>query len=396
VDRPQSTMLLLDRSEDTVSPALHFCTYQALVNDLLELRDGNIITLEQKGKSTDILLNEKDELWVKFKHMHIADVLGGLKEYLDLIKARNPNVSKLANGGGGGPSMAEMGALVKSMPEYQKQLDLYSQHTLMAQKCMRAIQARDGSLLNMVNDVEQTLATGFDQEGKPLKLSAVVEEMMDYLVCDDDDLKLRLVLILVATQQHKGLPSQDLDRVLVAAGLKPEEKKVVQTLQKLLGKPQPSTDSPAAAAGVAHGKKTGTSWGFTSKSLFKSSSSKAAEAASPEPFDYPSSRFTCPLKSLVEDLVAEKLSKADFPPMPGQKDISGARPAAQSVRRNPGWSSKKPAFAGARSFVFMAGGITNAEMHFVSAVSEASNKEIVLGGTSILTPVAYLDALRSL
>jgi hypothetical protein len=46
--------------------------------------------------------------------------------------------------------------------------------------------------------------------------------------------------------------------------------------------------------------------------------------------------------------------------------------------------------------MFIAGGVTFAEMHFVSAVSEASNKEIVLGGTSILTPAAYLDGLRAL
>jgi hypothetical protein len=67
-DRPQSAMLLLDRSEDTVSPALHFCTYQALVNDLLEPRDGNVITLEQKGKKTEVLLNEKDEVRVRADH----------------------------------------------------------------------------------------------------------------------------------------------------------------------------------------------------------------------------------------------------------------------------------------------------------------------------------------
>jgi hypothetical protein len=141
-----------------------------------------------------------------------------------------------------------MGALVKSMPEYQKQLDLYSQHTLMAQKCMREIQARDGSLLNMINDIEQTLATGFDQEGKPLKVSAVVDEMMDYLMTGDVNLKLRLVLILVATQtQRKQLPPQDLDRVCVAAGLAPEDKKVVQTLQKLLGSTQKQPAASAAA-----------------------------------------------------------------------------------------------------------------------------------------------------
>jgi hypothetical protein len=32
-ERPQGVLLLLDRSEDLVSPALHFCTYQVVELD---------------------------------------------------------------------------------------------------------------------------------------------------------------------------------------------------------------------------------------------------------------------------------------------------------------------------------------------------------------------------
>ena len=49
-----------------------------------------------------------------------------------------------------------------------------------------------------------------------------------------------------------------------------------------------------------------------------------------------------------------------------------------------------------RSLIFVAGGVTFAEMHFVSAVSETANKEIILGGTSLLTPSKFLAALREL
>ncbi len=155
--------------------------------------------MEVKGKKQDVILSDKDELWAKFKHLHIADVLEGLKAFLDEIKAKNPAVSQLGNKGGEAPSMKELGVLVKALPEYEAQLARYSQHHQLAQRCLRIIQARDNTLLNMINDVEQTLATGSDQEGAPLQLPTTIDAIIDFLMTDDVMLKLRLVLVLVAS-----------------------------------------------------------------------------------------------------------------------------------------------------------------------------------------------------
>ena len=38
--RPQSMLFVVDRSMDPVAPFLHEFTYQAMVNDLLEVEDG--------------------------------------------------------------------------------------------------------------------------------------------------------------------------------------------------------------------------------------------------------------------------------------------------------------------------------------------------------------------
>ena len=62
---------------------------------------GNLIEYKWESKTKKTLLNEKDDLWMQFRHKHIADVLTGLKEYVDDIKKRNPTAVKLAGGGGG-------------------------------------------------------------------------------------------------------------------------------------------------------------------------------------------------------------------------------------------------------------------------------------------------------
>lgn len=38
--RPRATLLITDRSMDTVAPFLHEFTYQAMANDLLPIQDG--------------------------------------------------------------------------------------------------------------------------------------------------------------------------------------------------------------------------------------------------------------------------------------------------------------------------------------------------------------------
>ena len=105
-----------------------------------------------------------------------------------------------------------------------------------------------------------------------------------------------------------------------------------------------------------------------------------------------------PLKAIAEGLATDKLSATDFPPVAGQ-DLSagGAKPAAQSVRAK-GWGSaaKKLAFTGGRSLIFIAGGITHAEMQAAAEVSAATNKEVIVGGTSLLTPAGYLTGLAAM
>lgn len=333
-------MLLLDRTEDHVTPPLHFCTYQALVNDLLDVRDGNIITIKSKdGNSKDVLLNEKDELWMKFRHMHIAEVLGGLTEYLENIKARNPQAVKLASGDDG-TTIQDMGKFVKAMPEYQAQLDVYSQHLQIAQACMSHIQANGQSLLNLITNIEQTLATGFDENGKTVRLPLIMESLVDEMTTDDVQLKLRLVLILIASQREK-MNAADLERVCTAAGFTDEQRQVISNLQSL------DATSIDASGGASSSNSSTTKkgrWPF-SKKLF-SSSNGGASVSAPVESDFASSRFICPLKAIADDLANGKLSTADFASLTSNVTVAESKPLAQSVRRSPGWGLKKSSFTG--------------------------------------------------
>uniref|UniRef100_A0A671RJY8 Syntaxin-binding protein 3-like n=1 Tax=Sinocyclocheilus anshuiensis TaxID=1608454 RepID=A0A671RJY8_9TELE len=76
--KTQAQLLIVDRALDPVSPILHELTFQAMAYDLIPIKDNNYEYKLKDGSKKEALLNEEDELWVKLRHMHIAEVTGFL------------------------------------------------------------------------------------------------------------------------------------------------------------------------------------------------------------------------------------------------------------------------------------------------------------------------------
>jgi len=74
-------LLLIDRSEDPLSPFMHEFTYQAMANDLLNF-EGNKISIETDKGSKDVLLNMDDKVWLEYKMKHVAEVVDNLTDKL--------------------------------------------------------------------------------------------------------------------------------------------------------------------------------------------------------------------------------------------------------------------------------------------------------------------------
>ena len=85
--------LVLDRSIDAVSPAIHSWTYEALAYDLLSIHNGLYkYSVETSGGRRDdktVILGETDELWVDLRHMHLAEASIKLNDKMETFRKQN-------------------------------------------------------------------------------------------------------------------------------------------------------------------------------------------------------------------------------------------------------------------------------------------------------------------
>jgi len=87
---PRATLIIVDRTMDVVAPLLHEFTYQAMSHDLFEINDGKYkFNSENTNQEKEVVLDETDQFWVSWRHIHIADTMSQIKEELDSFMQDN-------------------------------------------------------------------------------------------------------------------------------------------------------------------------------------------------------------------------------------------------------------------------------------------------------------------
>jgi len=176
----------------------------------------------------DVLLNENDEVWKELRGEHIADVLTVLSDRIRSVVATNSGAG-LQKDSGKSMSLTEMADAVKHLPEYQETMAKLSQHMTIAHMCTD--QFNKGNLLEIA-ELEQTMATGKDEEGKALKVKQLVDDLIDALAgINKREMAVRLIMIYIISQE--GIKEEDRKRLFDAAGLTPEEQDVILSLEKI-------------------------------------------------------------------------------------------------------------------------------------------------------------------
>jgi len=179
-------LLLLNQADDALTPLMHDFTYQSMVHDLLPMQ-GDQITFQaklvddlEKTKAKDVLLDEKDALWVILHGLHIAKVIEVLSNCIwDIMSSSVGNAFGGKFGKQGNLSMSQLALALKAFPEYHEVMSKLSQHMHLAQDCMDVLNKEN---LMALAKSEQTLATGKDEDGKTSKMNDLMDEAKQLLM----------------------------------------------------------------------------------------------------------------------------------------------------------------------------------------------------------------------
>lgn len=382
--RPQSVLLITDRSMDLMAPLLHEFTYQAMAHDLLPIKDqedGKVtfhMTINEDGPNAeekDMELAEKDTVWVGSRHRHMKDTIDKLMSDFQKFLDQNPN---FAGKNADATTLNDIRSMLAGLPQFQEMKQAYSLHLTMAQEAMNIFQKHK---LAELASVEQTLATGLDEDYK--KPKNILEQVVRLL--DDPDVapadRLRLIAIYVLYRD--GILDKDLTRLLWHASLQRSrdsmDQTVVENLELLGARPLKELKEVRQPP----------------PPLFPAPTKTAVQDE-----EYALSRFEPAVKQMLDRVCAGDLDPASFPYVIPPTDLAAESFTTQGSLRAaaPRWASanRRQAENRQRIIVFVAGGATYSEARACYEVSEKHNRDVFLATTHMASPGKFLADLRAL
>ncbi|XP_054021559.1 syntaxin-binding protein 3 isoform X1 [Dryobates pubescens] len=355
--KTHSQLIIIDRGFDPVSTVLHELTFQAMAYDLLPIENDTYKykTEGSAGKEQEAVLEEDDELWVKMRHKHIADVIEEIPKLLKEVSAKK----KAAEGK---LSISALAQLMKKMPHYRKEISRQVVHLNLAEDCMSKFKSN----LERLCKIEQDLALGTDAEGQKVKDSMRV--LLPVLLSKSHENYDKIRAILLYIFSTNGTTQENLDKLIQNVQIESDSDMIKNW--KYLGIP---IITSSGAQQYKHPRR---------------------DRSSEEMFQL--SRWTPVIKDVMEDAIENKLDSKQWPycsPCPPTWNGSGA----VSARQKPKASYQVERKSSARLIIFVIGGITYSEMRSAYEVAQAYKScEVVIGSTHILTPKRLLDDVKSL
>jgi len=371
--QPPTTLLLLDRSCDWITPFLHEFTYQAMVQDVLSLEDNRYryTYVDNSGKSCEkiVVLNDRDNVWVSLKSMHIADVKPILLLEFETFRAQYPtlDLSDIKTKG------KDAVQLLKSIPEKQEQLSKLSLHIQLFEKCMEHFKFEQ---LELIAGLEQDMATqktGNKKASSSAILKKIIDVLKDGAVSSTNKLRLVALYLISFSQKIKQANKDKLLSFLDDSG-----KAVIRNLDRV------GATTPLKRGGTI----------ALVASLFKRKPAQPQKDGSLQSVDYELSRYVPTVKSLTSSLLKDELSYEEYPTAKPQSTTR------ENTRNVPTWHQKgitnESALKGSKLIVFVVGGITYSEIRSIYELVQSTKHDIIIGSTAVVSPVEIIDTLTDM
>mmetsp|Transcript_8158 Transcript_8158/g.30100 ORF Transcript_8158/g.30100 Transcript_8158/m.30100 type:complete len:632 (+) Transcript_8158:183-2078(+) len=389
--KPTCELLILERSFDPVAPVIHEWTYEAMVHDILDVK-GKMYTYEfetNRGgmEEKHVLLDEHDLVWLELRHVHFAEASMTLDAKMrKFSESKGAKLASKGKRGDGAPSTRELKNLVQALPQFREELAKLSLHVDIVSSLSGRLVA---DKLKELGELEQKLVLG-EATGK--EIISLINSSHNVFSRED---KMRLLMCYVSTHPEK-LDSSKRSMWTKIAALSNNDLNTIMNLENL---------------GVAVSKTSG------SKSFFKrrKDKEKALRKVAKAEAEWELARFQPEIQALIESMAAGALPgeeysslNADRPADRGSVKSHGSKKYSARSMRTSSWATKAsddPKVAssladmhlsGKRLFVFVIGGVTFSEKRVAYKLSSELQREVIIGGTSVITPASFLEQLEGL
>jgi len=337
-----SLLLIIDRRLDPVTPLLNQWTYQAMINELLNVDNDCVLLPECDIK--EINLNpDHDEFYRKNIYNNFGEICSNIKCFLEELQNKSTNQAKI-------DSIEDMKKFIENYPSFRKMSTKVSQHVLIISEMSKIINANK---LLRVSECEQNIVGHQVIDNHNSCVQMIKDLLGNSEIKKHDALRLVFLYALKYDRHPRKETSNLMNLLLKQSGVSETE---IQTIRMLIE--YGSIKSPDLF------KEKTNSFGIPSN-LFKSI--KGVENIF--------TQHQCFVGSLIDQIHQMKLKEVLFPGVSGSTIVN-----------------QKPSDI----IIFVIGGVTYEESLAVhSANQQIAGMNIILGDTQILNYYSFLTEVGS-
>lgn len=337
-------LLILDRSDDAITPLLNQWTYQAMVHELLGLNNNRIDLSRVPGVSKDlkevVLSADNDEFYANNLYLNFGEIGTNIKNLMEDFQKKRPKGQQKLE------SISDMKTFVETYPQFKKMSGTVSKHVTVVGELSRLVSER---VLMEVSEVEQELAC----QGDHGNASQMVRRMLQNPRVSELDAARLVMLYALRYERHTNSILPALKGELERRGTSDHLKQMVSRVVEFGGKRVRGSDLITATDAVA-----------ITKQFFKGLKGVENVYTQHQPL----------LQDTLDQLIKGRLKDSQFPYL----GPSSLRDRPQDI------------------IVFMIGGATYEEALTVYNLNRSSpGVRIVLGGSHIHNTKSFLEEVMS-
>merc|ERR1712130_605772 len=173
--------------------------------------------------------DENDQVWVKYRHQFIGEVVQKLPQQFKEWQKQNAVVKLKSSGNDQNKDVKTKDLILaaRDMPQYQKLVKQYTTNINMASKLMGIFK---NSGLRDVVQLEQDMATGIDEDGKKIDRTKMQKQFSDVLMDDEKPLELKLRTFMLYVISQGGMKPEQRRTLLKHGGFDDETEDIILSL----------------------------------------------------------------------------------------------------------------------------------------------------------------------